>query len=254
MKLLLKGTLGAMALGGAFSGTALADDDERTYNWPKASSVEKRSDLCKSATIVGHDIEDREGEDVGKIKDLVFHPKTGRVLGLTVSHDEVEDQYLFLPTSAFEMKREKDGYSIESIHFVSSTDVMSAPRVSEDYWNKTYNRNFFEELCKRASVELDKICGDETEEDVKRSMSDWGLALASEAIGKDVYNTDNKDIGEIDNLLVNFKKGSVDYAIVGMGGLLGVAEDDRAVKWELMSCSKREDDKVVFVARESDPS
>lgn len=42
---------------------------------------------------------------------------------------------------------------------------------------------------------------------------------------------DNKDVGEIDHLIVNLKDGKVTHAVVGFGGLGGVKERHVVVPW-----------------------
>ena len=42
---------------------------------------------------------------------------------------------------------------------------------------------------------------------------------------------DNKDVGEIDHLIVNLKDGKVTHAVVGFGGLAGVKEQHVVVPW-----------------------
>ncbi|MGH7303455.1 MAG: PRC-barrel domain-containing protein [Candidatus Rokuibacteriota bacterium] len=55
-----------------------------------------------------------------------------------------------------------------------------------------------------------------------------GWSAKKQILGKDVYNDAGDKIGEISDLIVAPNK-SVSYAIVGVGGFLGIAEHDVAV-------------------------
>lgn len=55
-----------------------------------------------------------------------------------------------------------------------------------------------------------------------------GWSAKKQILGKDVYNDTGDKIGEISDLIVAPNK-SVSYAIVGVGGFLGIAEHDVAV-------------------------
>ena len=55
-----------------------------------------------------------------------------------------------------------------------------------------------------------------------------GWSAKKQILGKDVYNDTGDKVGEIDDLIVTPSK-SVSYAIVGVGGFLGVGEHQVAV-------------------------
>ena len=63
-------------------------------------------------------------------------------------------------------------------------------------------------------------------EEVKIVASGW--SAKKQILGKDVYNESGDKIGEINDLIVTPSR-SLSYAIVGVGGFLGVGERDVAV-------------------------
>jgi len=54
------------------------------------------------------------------------------------------------------------------------------------------------------------------------------LSIQKDVLGKYVYNDDNDNIGTIEDLLVTEDK-FISYAIVGVGGFLGVGRHDVAI-------------------------
>jgi len=69
-----------------------------------------------------------------------------------------------------------------------------------------------------------------------------GWSAKKQILGKDVYNDTGEKIGEISDLIVAPNK-SVSYAIVGVGGFLGVGEHDVAVP---VSKFKQQTGKIVL--------
>ncbi len=55
-----------------------------------------------------------------------------------------------------------------------------------------------------------------------------GWSLKKSILGKSVYNDENKTVGKIDDVIVAPDK-AVSYAIVGVGGFLGVGKHDVAI-------------------------
>lgn len=51
-----------------------------------------------------------------------------------------------------------------------------------------------------------------------------GVHTSSELIGTRIKNAEGKDIGEIDQLVIDPTSGNVTHVVVGVGGLLGVGE------------------------------
>jgi sporulation protein YlmC with PRC-barrel domain len=58
-----------------------------------------------------------------------------------------------------------------------------------------------------------------------------GLHESSELIGTRIKDAQGKDIGEIDQLLIDSKSGKVSHVVVGVGGLAGVGEKKVVVPW-----------------------
>ena len=64
-----------------------------------------------------------------------------------------------------------------------------------------------------------------------------GLHTSGELIGTRIKNAEGKDIGEIDQLLIDPKTGAVTHVVVGLGGLLGIGETKVVVPFSDISLS-----------------
>jgi sporulation protein YlmC with PRC-barrel domain len=65
-----------------------------------------------------------------------------------------------------------------------------------------------------------------TVEELKLVVLGW--SAKRQLLGKDVYNDKNQDIGDIEDVIVSPKK-TVSWAIIGVGGFLGIAEKKVAI-------------------------
>ena len=59
---------------------------------------------------------------------------------------------------------------------------------------------------------------------------DAGVHDTKDIIGTRIKNVDGKDLGEIDQLLID-RNGKVTHAVIGIGGLAGVGEKKVVVPW-----------------------
>ena len=58
-----------------------------------------------------------------------------------------------------------------------------------------------------------------------------GVMESSKVIGTKVRNSAGKDLGEIDQVLIDTKTGKITHAVIGRGGVLGVGETQVVVPW-----------------------
>ncbi len=78
----------------------------------------------------------------------------------------------------------------------------------------------------------------------KQASDDW---LASNLIGQTVYNAQNENIGEINDLVTD-RGGKIVAALIGSGGFLGIGEKDVAVRFEDLKLAHDESDNVKITA------
>jgi len=64
-----------------------------------------------------------------------------------------------------------------------------------------------------------------------------------------IKGADGKDLGEIDQLIMNMSSGKITHAIVGLGGLAGVGEKHVVVPWSDLKFTRDGDKTVVTMDR-----
>ena len=60
---------------------------------------------------------------------------------------------------------------------------------------------------------------------------------ANEIIGKKVMNSQNEDLGKIQDLIINVESGTAPYAVIATGGTLGINRSKVAVPLSSLQCS-----------------
>jgi len=66
-----------------------------------------------------------------------------------------------------------------------------------------------------------------------QQSSQW---RGSQLIGLDVYNNNNENIGDINDVILG-KDGRIELIVVGVGGWLGMGQHDVALRWDQVSFS-----------------
>lgn len=62
-----------------------------------------------------------------------------------------------------------------------------------------------------------------------------GFLLSSKITGSHVKNLQNEDIGTIDNLIVNPETGRLRFAVLSVGGFLGIGDTNVVVPWTALN-------------------
>ncbi len=75
------------------------------------------------------------------------------------------------------------------------------------------------------------------------------LCTSSKLLGIAVRNDSDKNLGEIGDLLVDPRSGEIRYAVLEVGGFLGVGEDRRVVPWSFIHVAADEKDAEKCHAR-----
>jgi PRC-barrel domain len=78
----------------------------------------------------------------------------------------------------------------------------------------------------------------------RQASDDW---LASNLLGQVVYNGEDENIGEINDLVTD-RNGKIVAVLIGSGGFLGIGEKDVAVRFEDLKLARDEGDNVKIIA------
>lgn len=91
----------------------------------------------------------------------------------------------------------------------------------------------------------------QAEDPAERAPNAHVVCAASQVIGLSLRNDSEKNLGEIGDLLVDPASGEIRYAVLDVGGFLGMGEDQRVVPWSFIQITPDEKDAEKCHARTS---
>ena len=166
-----------------------------------SSTAAKALRLMRASQLIGKNVENARGENLGEIKDLVIDVNNERVFYAILEFGGflgMGEKLFAYPVRYFGQT------SAESDKLVLNVDkekLKAAPGFKRNSWPDwlTYGK------------QVDKYYG----ETVKLKPSpNQKLVRASELIGKNVNDRAGKDMGEIDDMVLNMNSGKIHYAVL----------------------------------------
>jgi sporulation protein YlmC with PRC-barrel domain len=228
----------------------------------KGAQVEVASTF-KSADVVGMEVQNKEGKDLGTIEDLVVDMKTGKLRYAALSRGGfagVGDKLFAIPWKAFTVKFAEDDQFL--VLNVSEQQLESAkgfnqdrwPNVADPKWAEGIDKQFAsEELTDEAKDEDKAAESKEAKSSTEKSEGD-GADISYDAVyrvsnikGLEVRDKAGKDLGHIEEIVLDLKKGQVTYAALSMGGVLGVGDKLFAVPFKEFQFKHEADEKFFVV-------
>jgi sporulation protein YlmC with PRC-barrel domain len=100
---------------------------------------EQMQDVSRATKIIGTDVKNTKGEDLGDIKDLVLNPMRGNVVYAVISYGGIlgmGDKLFAVPWSALRWTADKDHYVLN----MDKDALKNAPGFDEDHWPDSANK------------------------------------------------------------------------------------------------------------------
>lgn len=177
--------------------TTNAASSASTVNDPKMAARQMRA-----SQLMGKDVRNAQGEDLGDIKGVAIDVNNGRVHFVVLSFGGflgLGDKLFAYPARAFKPSMDRD----ELVLTVAKEKLKNAPGFeasSYPDWNTPTYRG-----------QVDSYFGPTT---AVPAQSNVRLVRASELLGKDVNGPDGRDLGEIREVVIDMSNGDVRYAVL----------------------------------------
>jgi sporulation protein YlmC with PRC-barrel domain len=208
--------------------------------------------MAKASDLVGKTVENPNGDNLGKIEDLLIDPKASRVdfaifqpsskffSGTEASRTPASPGTA--PSAATETRAARDDYYAVPVSLFSESGkklilsadrdkIMGAPHFAKDKWPDMADAKWRQDVDKHYGVST-------------RSGNDK-LVRAHEFLKKDVRNAQNEKLGSIQDVVLELKSGRVLYAVLDAGGFLGIGDKLFAVPVAAFTASPDGKDYVV---------
>ena len=178
--------------------TLAADNGETAAN---ATAPAKSFRHMRATQLIGKNVENAQGENLGEIKDLILDVNNERVFYAVLEFGGflgMGEKLFAYPIRAFNHSGDNTDKLVLN---VDKDKLKAAPGFARDHWPDwlTYGN------------EVNKYYG----ETVKlKEMPNQNLRRASDLINKNVNDRAGKDMGEIDDIVVDMNSGKIHYAVL----------------------------------------
>lgn len=217
--------------------------------------------LARSSELIGKKVENRQGQDLGKVYDLVLTSDLQQVSYLALARGGVLGvgaKLYAIPWQAVQMGPEN-----KIIVPVTAEQLEAAPGFDEDNWPGWGDPRWVTGMIRRGQAyEREQQPGQPTErestaqEDRERSRETPGMrgegraemAAATQDVqyrrlthltGMHVKNDKGEDFGNIEDFVIDARNGRVAYTIVSFGGFWGIGEKYAAVPYNAIDLQPR---------------
>jgi sporulation protein YlmC with PRC-barrel domain len=184
-----------------------------TYAEDAQAELTTVSGMNRASDLIGMDVKNRQNETLGEIKDLVIDLESGQMAYAVLETDVtgMEDKSLPIPPGALTQSTEEDTLILDvdqaKLKQAPSIDLKDLSNESDMKWETQVNS--FYAQGQRANLP---------------QVNTASIAKASDLIGMDVKNQENETVGEINDLVIDFRSGRISYVILSAGGFLGMGK------------------------------
>jgi sporulation protein YlmC with PRC-barrel domain len=211
-----------------------ADDQDKRAS----RATDQKASECKASDIIGKQVKNTHDEDLGKVQELIVNMDSGDVpyaiiahggalgVGRTKTAVRLDALKCSSDGKAFILSATKD-----QLRAASKTASGHWTSVASAEWAKSVDGFYGEPASARDRFGRDRRSSRTTDQFKTSEFQ------ASEIIGKQVKNTQDEDLGKLQEFIVNLDSGDVPYAIIAHGGALGVGRTKTAVPFDSLRCS-----------------
>ena len=206
--------------------------------------------------MVGLEVRDAAGKNIGKIEDLVVELNSGDVRYVALSFGGfagLGNKLFAIPLSALGFEHKTSESASHFVLNMPAEKFKAAPGFDKDHWPDFADRNW--------SVEIDKYYVDVKVEKKsppkaaqrKGHVGEASLVRATKVAGLAVKNDADESLGKVEDLVVDMRHSHIRYAALSFGGFLGLGDKYFAIPWNgftVQSTSKGVDHLILHVSKE----
>lgn len=191
------------AAGDAHSQTAQATQTQKSSAQTTPAQTQRATmrDM-RLSQLIGKDVRNAQGEDLGDIKDVILDVNHGHVHYVVLSFGGflgLGDKLFAYPVRAFSPASDKD----ELVLNVAKERLKAAPG---------FDANKYPDFSKADyRQQVDRYFGPTMAIEAQPNMR---LVRGTELLGKDINDPNGRDLGEIEDVVVNMGNGNVHYAVL----------------------------------------
>lgn len=182
-------------------------------------------------------------EKLGEVKDIIISREKGRITYIIMGHGgvlKVGEKVSAVPYAALGWDHEKKHLTLP----MTPEQLKSAPTMETSDWKglaepaRTEPINSFFSTATNRRVMDDEPAAVRPEEKPRLKPEEFPVLRVSDIKGKALAGNDGRDIGTVNDLVVDANSGRIAFVAVTFGGVLGVGSDKVAVPWPAFDVNK----------------
>lgn len=224
----MKRTLVLLSVVALFAAPVLAGGAHAHKDAAKATAGDWSPNLVWAGTLMGMDVYNRAGEQLGDVEELVLNHADSSLSYVVLSYGGIAglgDKLFAVPWAAFHLR--DDGKAL--ILNVDKSKLENAPGFNKDQWPNMADASF--------AKDIHGFYGTKGQKEMKAPTmhgEHWWMRKYSNLIGLDIRNLKGDHLADLENIGIDTKEGRTVYAILSFGGVLGVGESLAAVPWSAL--------------------
>jgi sporulation protein YlmC with PRC-barrel domain len=222
----------------------------------RSLSRDKGAEAHRASKIIGYDVENPQGQDLGKVEDIVIDPADGRIAYAVLSFGGflgLGEKYFAIPWSALAPKTGDDKTYVlnvdkEKLKNAPGFDKTNWPDMANPNWATDIDRYYGVERTQRRAESRPSTTAErpvtvterpattaERERAAATVATQRPINKASDIIGYDVENLQGEDLGDIKDIMLDQASGRIAYAVLSFGGIAGLGDKLFAVPWSALT-------------------
>jgi sporulation protein YlmC with PRC-barrel domain len=187
----------------------------------QAEKQTNKDQLYQVNDLDGAKIRNAKGEDLGDVKEMVVDVNDGSIRYAVVSYGgflDIGDKLFAVPLRAMSLKHNEDGDAFFVVD-IDQQRLEKAQGFDDDNWPNFADPKFASAVNKTYNVQ----------DDAGTSSGKGALYKLSTFDGVNVRGANNKELGEIERILVDLKQAKVAYLAIDLDDEVAPNKDDDAL-------------------------
>ncbi|MEW5895808.1 MAG: PRC-barrel domain-containing protein [Candidatus Omnitrophota bacterium] len=200
---------------------------------------EMKQRQMRASDILGETLYTQDNQEIGEIQKIFIDRQQGDISSISV---DVSD---FMQTDKNLCKIPWDRVSMDRGNLVVNMDARRVERMcplrtrkGRGLFDQGQYQEEYDQRRYQMNPRYEDEMGIEFEEDQQmqqRPQSPVDDVSASRLLGEQIYNTQDEEVGEIEEVLIDRRTGEVTGVVVGTGGFLGIGENSCRIDWNSLS-------------------
>ncbi len=261
-------------------GTRVTVDAKQTHTQGDAAV----GTAFRASGIQGMTVKNDAGQELGTVNDLVIDVQAGQVNYAALSYGGflgLGDKLFAVPWNAFGCRHDADSDEYILVLNINEETLKQAPGYDQDKWPNFADPNVSGAITKhygklehgrdqkdtaasterRAGVDIqagpvavkvdaerDRVPADRDPDHSAKAM----MLRAGKIIGLTIQDPAGKELGSVNDLVIDMDTGHVRYAALSYGGIVGIGNKLFAVPWNAFDCQYNQSDEKYAVVLAAD--